>query len=262
MTTVQKIIKYAAIAFGVFLIVSICLGVIGLVSMPKDISKKELQTVELSGGTIKELRVELAAMKLVVETGDTFSAQTNNDDLFVSEKDEKLVFSEKTTIFNKTINGTLKITLPQDTVLSFVEIEMGAGAVVVQKLSAERIDFDLGAGEVQIEELYVQTSADIECGAGKFTIEKGEIHNLDIDFGVGKATVIAKLYGNSDVDCGVGEVNLTLGKKSDYAVEVNKGLGAIEVNGKACNDFAIGGGANKLSIDGGVGAIHLFFEED
>jgi hypothetical protein len=262
MTAVQKIIKYAAITFGVFLIVSIGLGVLGMVNKPKDISKKELQTVELSGGTVNELRIELEAMKLVVETGDTFSAQTNNDDLFVSEKDEKLVFSEKTAVFNKTINGTLKITLPKDMVLSFVKIEMGAGVVVVQKLSAKRIDFDLGAGEVLIEELYVQNGAEIECGAGKFTIGKGEIHNLDIDFGVGKSTVNAKLYGNSEIDCGVGEVNLTLGKKSDYKIEINKGLGTVEVNGKTCNDFSVGGGVNKLSIDGGVGAIHLFFDEE
>ncbi len=262
MTLIQKIIKYSAIAFGVFIIVSVCLGIVGIFNIPKDISEKELKTIELLESNVNELQLDLEGMNLVIETGESLLVETNNENLSIRQTGNKLSVIEKSKLFKRTVNGTLKITLPTDAVLSFIEIDMGAGAVNIQKLTATKIDFDLGAGKVQIEELYIQTSAEIECGAGEFSLANGEIHNLDIDLGVGKTTLNAKIYGNSEVNCGVGELNLSLGKKSDYQIDLNKGIGSIKVNGKKCNDFSVGGGINKLSIDGGIGAINLYFDEE
>ncbi|MBE5753440.1 MAG: DUF4097 domain-containing protein [Clostridiales bacterium] len=262
MTLIQKIIKYSAIAFGVFIIVSVCLGIVSIFNIPKDISKNELKTVELLDGNVSELSLNLEGMNLIVETGEALSVQTNNDKLNVRQTGERIVFTEQSKLFQRTVNGTLKISLPADTVLSLVEIDIGAGSINIQKLTAKKINFDLGAGKVQIDELYVQTSAEIECGAGEFSLEKGEIHNLDMDLGVGKTTLKANVFGNSEMNCGVGELNVYLTKKSDYQIDLNKGIGSIKVNGKECNDFGVGGGVNKISIDGGVGAINLYFDEE
>ena len=262
MTLIQKIIKYSAIAFGIFLIVSVCLGLVSIFNLPKDISKKELKKMEIPQINVSELRFDLEAVNLVIETGETLAVETNSESINVKNTRDKLIFAEKSGFFGKTINGTLKISLPADMVLSFVEIDMGAGMVEIEKITASKIDFDLGAGKVQIKELYVQSNAEIDCGAGEFTIEKGEIHNLDIDLGVGKSTLKANVFGMGEINCGVGELNLYLGKKSDYQINFNKGLGSIKVDGKECNDFGVGGGSNKISVDGGVGAINLYFEED
>ena len=73
MTLIQKIIKYSAIAFGVFIIVSVCLGIINIFNIPKDISKNELKTIELLDGNVNELKLDLEGMNLIVETGETLS---------------------------------------------------------------------------------------------------------------------------------------------------------------------------------------------
>ena len=259
MTVLQKVIKYAAIAFGICLIISIAIGIIGILNLPKDISAKEMQTIALKDEKITALDIELDGMKLVIETGETLAASSNNENVTCSQKDGKLSFVEKSGVFQHTINGTLKLTLPEDLVLDVVELDLGAGKVVIDRLVADRIEFEFGAGEVSIGELKVSKIAEIDCGASEFTLQSGLVYNLDLDLGVGKVNFKADIFGNSEINCGVGELNLSLGKKSDYTLALNKGLGSIRIDGRDCTDFGVGGGANKLKVDGGVGSINVNF---
>ncbi len=259
MTVLQKVIKYAAIAFGIYLIVSIAIGVISIFNLPKDVSDKEMQTIALKDETVTALNIDLEGMKLIIETGESLAASSNNENVTCSQKDGKLSFIEKSRLFNRTMNGTLKIILPEGTTLDVADFDVGAGKVTIEKLVADTVDFDFGAGEVTIESLNVKNEGDIDCGAGNFTLQSGVLYNLDMDLGIGKVDFKADIFGNSEINCGVGELNLRLGKKSDYTLSLNKGLGSIKVDGKECKDFGVGGGASKLSIDGGVGAINVFF---
>lgn len=260
MTLIQKIIKYSAIAFGIFLIVSVCLGIVSIFNRPEDISKKELQTIVLKDETVSKLSIELKGMKLIIETGESLAASSNNENVTCSQKDGKLSFIEKSRLFNRTMNGTLKIILPEGTTLDVADFDVGAGKVTIEKLVADTVDFDFGAGEVTIGALNVKSEGDIDCGAGNFTLQSGVLYNLNMDLGIGKVDFKADIFGNSEINCGVGELNLRLGKKSDYTLDLNKGLGKIKVDGTECNDFGVGGGASKLEVDGGVGAINVFFD--
>ena len=58
-----------------------------------------------------------------------------------------------------------------------------------------------------------------------------------------------------------GEAKLALiGNREDYALELEKGLGSITVDGKTVTDFgSSGSGEHRLKIEGGVGAVHLRF---
>ena len=67
-------------------------------------------------------------------------------------------------------NAVLTIYVPVGTVFENVNITTGAGRLTVDNLSAETIDFELGAGEVSIGSLVATKSADIEGGAGRITV--------------------------------------------------------------------------------------------
>ena len=102
-----------------------------------------------------------------------------------------------------------------------MDISAGAGTVKIDTLSAEKLFLDLGAGEVNIEELTAKDSAKINGGAG--------------------------------------ELNLTLlGSPEDYRITLDKGVGEATLDGKKMQDGEVyGSGDTRIDIDGGIGALHL-----
>ncbi|MBR4954346.1 MAG: DUF4097 family beta strand repeat protein, partial [Clostridia bacterium] len=137
----------------------------------------------------------------------------------------------------------------------------GAGKVRIESLSAENLELELGAGDVTAMELNITRKADIQGGAGRVTLTECSIHNLDMEMGVGQLNMHSALSGTSELDLGVGESNITLiGSKSDYSLDISKGIGELMVEGKKVNDAGIYGGQNRVTINGGIGRIDIGFD--
>lgn len=268
MTAWQKAIKYTAIAFAIFLCVSIVGGILSLFTSVsvffggKD-AVGDMQTYEITG-TITRLHIEIGASNFVIKTDDHFHVESNHKYLTVEEKDGALKLTEKKKFWNVGKgNGRLELYIPADTVFEKVEFESGAGTVEIQELLTDRLDFELGAGNVQIDRLVAASSADIDGGAGRIVINGASLANLDMDMGVGELRLTGSLTGNCSLDLGVGATKLALaGTKEDYRIAVDKGLGEITIDGSKVSDGTVyGNGANALKIDGGVGEIKISFEE-
>ncbi len=57
--------------------------------------------------------------------------------------------------------------------------------------------------------------------------------NLDLDMGVGKVELEAKLTGKMRLTRGVGKLEMELvGSADDYKIRMDKGIGAITLNGE------------------------------
>ncbi len=273
MTTVQKVIKYLAIAFAIFLTVTIiggilsAVGLIGGIFTGEDITG-QMQTYSVSAD-IQKLDIEIKAASLCIKEGEAFAVESNLKELKVDEKDGSLIIKDTTEIKvqlfgSNTINDAeLTLYVPAGTVFESVNLTTGAGKLTVHDLSAETLDFKLGAGDVSIGTLIAEKSADIDGGAGRVTISGGAITNLDLEMGVGQFNLTSVLSGNCQLHSGVGETNITLiGSKDDYKLELEKGLGSIRVDGKDVSDHgSTGNGTNKIEIHGGVGAINVDFKE-
>ena len=180
----------------------------------------------------------------------------------VTEKDEclNIVQTEK---FRGSYKGAvLTVTVPSKILESFT-LKTGAGKFTAENLTTERINFEFGAGEVSIDSLSATKSAHIEGGAGRVTISGGALHDLDMDMGVGELSLTSALTGDCEMNLGVGESNIALlGDQDSYTLEIEKGIGAISVDGKKANDYgSFGNGANEIEIHGGIGAINITFKE-
>ena len=104
-----------------------------------------------------------------------------------------------------------------------IALEAGAGKVIIEELKAKKLDFDLGAGKVEIDNLLVLDDAEIDGGAGAIKITNSAINNLELDLGVGKLELTSKLTGYNKIDSGIGETNIDLvGNESDYKIKVEK----------------------------------------
>ncbi len=267
MTTFQKVIKYLAMAFALFLIVSIIGGILSMFGLfggffGGDAVTEDVKTYEVSSD-IQSLEVKINAADFTIKQGESLSVESNLKHLAVEDKNGVLTIRE-TKKFGITYTGAvLTLYIPADAVFERANIITGAGRLTVDSLSATTMNFELGAGEVTIDTLVATSDIDIDGGAGKITISGGALHNLDLDMGVGQLNLTSALTGESDFDLGVGESNITvIGNKDDYKLDIEKGLGNITVDGTSVSNIKEqGNGNNSIEVSGGIGAINLKFQD-
>lgn len=265
MTTFQKAVKYLAMAFAIFLTVSIIGGILSMFGLfsgffGSDAVTEDIKTYTVSSD-IKSLEVKINAADFTIKQGDSFSVESNLKYLTVEDKNGVLTIRDTKKFIRTYTGAVLTLYIPADTVFDKANITTGAGRMTVDNLSADTMNFELGAGEVAIDTLVAASDIDINGGAGKITISGGALHNLDLDMGAGQLNLTSALTGESDFDLGVGESNITvIGNKNDYKLDIEKGLGNITVDGTSVSNIkGQGNGNNDIEISGGIGAINLKF---
>lgn len=268
MTNFQKTVKYIAMAFAIFLTVSIIGGILSMFGLfggffGGDAVTEDIKTYSVSAD-IKSLEIKINAADFTIKQGESFSFESNLKHLTVEDKNGILTIKE-TKKYSKTYTGAvLTLYVPADTVFDRADIITGAGRFTVDQLSARTMKFELGAGEVTIDTLIATTAIDIDGGAGRITISGGALHNLDLDMGVGQLNLTSALIGDSDFDLGIGESNITvIGNKDNYKLDIEKGIGNITIDGTSVSNIKeYGNGNNIIEVSGGIGAINLRFQEE
>lgn len=265
MTTLQKVIKYLAIAFALFLAVSIIGGILGAVGLfgglfGNDAVADEVKTYSLSSD-ITALDIDIGAADLTIKKADGFSVESNLKNLRVTEQSGTLIIEEKTR-FAEYTGAVLTLCIPEQVMFAKADILTGAGRLDIDTLSAASLHLELGAGEVMIGSLNAISKAVIGGGAGKITISNGSLRDLDLEMGVGQLNLTTSLLGSCELDLGIGESNINLiGSETDYNLDIKKGIGSITVDGNPVTDFgSSGNGSNRVEINGGIGAINIFFK--
>lgn len=273
MTTAQKIIKYIAIAIAACLIVGIVSGIIQVVGLISNVlSRNDEQTDEgnyinlIEMENVSVLDIELGYAQLTIKTGDKFKVETNDKSITakLENNKSKLTLEEPQKLIHSTDGATVIIYVPEEAVFDLVEIESGAGTIIVESLSVKKISLDLGAGKAEFDELFVTKAADIDCGTGLTVIKGGTINNLDIEIGVGKTEITSNLTGNCYIENGIGTANIKiLNSQENYTVNTSSGIGTVSVNGQNISkDSTIGNGENLIKISGGIGNVSLSFETE
>lgn len=268
MTGLQKAIKYCAMGFGIFLIISIIsaiLGGIGIITMISGGKQGSGENFTETYNDLDSIDIDVSYSSIIVQPGKEFGVRAQNVSrkFSMDEKNGNLKIKEKKSWFwGSHSSGEIIITVPEKAVLDDLTIDSGAGKIEINQVTANQLDISQGAGVLTIRNGNF-TKTDIDGGAGKIDISSSILHNLVLDAGVGKVDVEAMITGNSSIDCGVGGIYLRLlGSKEDYRIHVEKGLGSIKINGQSYNDdTSFGRGDNFIDMDGGIGSIVVDFAE-
>ena len=261
MMNFQKVIKYFAIAFACFLVVSIIGFVFSLfvyvVNMFDNQENSPIKKYDINE-VINDIEIEVSSTNLIIQRGLSFMIETNNKYIKYEIDDRELNIEEKSHFINNT-DSKLIVTIPYH--LGGLFVETGAGKVQINEVEVNILELDLGAGKTDISNILVLNDCNIDGGAGKIIIKESDITNMDLDMGVGKVELNSKLNGNSVINAGVGEINLELvGGLDDYRFNVSKGIGSIRIdNHEISNDTVYGNGQNNVRISGGVGEIKVKF---
>ena len=251
MSTAQKIIKRLAIAFAIFLIVTMFYSLVAVGMGVTNIFVKEkdttLETKKSKFNDISSINISLKYASLKIKKGSKLEVETKTtvNNIKVSQDGNK----------NKKQNVTLYI--PDDVLFDAVNIETGAGVVDIKNLNANSLNLDLGVGKTTISDVFA-SAANIETGAGDVVIADGALNDASIEVGVGKLEIGARLTGNCKIESGIGAMSLVLPNKEDYKIKFTKGLGSISYDGEnIANDTTVGDGDYYIEIDGGIGSINV-----
>lgn len=267
MIAIQKIIKYLAILFAIFIICSIFFGImsgfnaLSLMFNNDDRTLEYLDSIDIKN--VENLKIDLKSTNLIIKTGEKLRVETNNESIKYIEKNKTLFIEDKTKWYQNNLKQDLIIYVPNNLQFNNVWIEHGAGKIEIEELITSNLDLDLGAGKVEINKLTVTKEAEINGGAGEITVNNSNINNLELNVGVGKTTLTSILTGKSEIDAGIGETNLNLiGSLEDYKIYIEKGVGNASINKETMkNETSYGTGLNFVDISGGIGNINITMEE-
>ena len=269
MTTTQKIIKYLAIAFALFLVISIFSIIFGLsreiissINSDKKDSKllEEYTTISNNVNNIESFKIDISNDNIEIKEGEKFEVKTNDPDVkFYHENSKVKIKTDKTFSWHlsNSSRGTIIIYLPNEFNITELDLNLGAGKIDIDKIFVETLLMDLGAGTMTAKEINVYEKATINGGAGNINIYSGTINNLNLKLGAGNASIQSDLTGSNTLTTGVGKLNLGLSRSKDnYKFDISKGLGNIILNDfDVSEDILIGDGETKIKISGAIGNI-------
>lgn len=283
MSEVQKIIKYLAIAFAIFLSINIIGGIITAIffglsifgatlglqdaTMPKEslTTSQEIASIQ-NYEEIENIKIEVGYSKLTIKEGIELKVEaiTNAKILEVRKSGDTLVIKDNKVwnLLNEQEQNEVMITLPENMLFEKVKIDAGSGELNISNLQTKNLDFNLGAGNVTISNIAVEKRADIDGGAGKVVLRDSTLNNLDLDVGVGEFQIQhTMLLENSDIDAGVGKLEINLkGSLDDYRIIPERGLGSFTLqNEEVVENKTYGEGKNKIKIEAGVGKVDINF---
>lgn len=280
MTPFQKIIKYGAIAFSIylcFMIISMIVFAIttifgitvGIEMFGNNNNTAMVTKWEEEYSNITKIDIDLSVCKLKIKKGNTLKVEASEvSEQFKCKVDgTELKIEDKhwnRNFFNQVDETKAEITIymPEDTKFKEVKIETGINETNIEYLKADKINLEMGVGKYQIDYLSAK-NAKIKAGAGEANINNSNIEELKLDGGIGKLVFTGKITNKAEVSCGVGRMELNLiGLPTDYQVKASTGLGNFEVDGKKMKDKqTIGNGDTKIEIDAGVGETVVNFQE-
>ena len=248
MTVFQRVVKYCAMAFAVYLVVLIFGGIlaaVGGLSFLSDRFGGKEEPGEAKSYTVSqeigEIDIDLGVVDCDIVTGEGFSVESNSSKLEVNDSNGRLVITDSTR--NPKSPVKVKISVPANADIRRIDITAGAGDIYAERLVCSSLSLECDAGDVEIAEAVATVKADIEGGVGEITVGSGTLNDLDLEMGVGSLKLTNRLRGECDLEFGVGDADITLiGTAEDYSinydsdgdssrtsVNIDKGIGTVKI---------------------------------
>ena len=187
---------------------------------------------------IKSLDFDLSLCELTIyqhESDDLLFTADNTSFYFsCTQEDEQLIIKDNrpASTVQDSMKQALKLTLylsPEE--IEDIDINIGAGEITIEKISAEHIKFNCGVGDFQAEEFFCEDLG-LSCGVGEIKIARLFCEDTAIiETGTGNILLDQYQGPSLDINSGVGETTITVaGDETDYNYTLNASLGEIYLN--------------------------------
>ena len=234
MTGFQKFIKYAAIAFGIYLSITIVLVLLGIArgfvgasrndefrDLVRDREEYHTENITRNYENIKRLEVNVEETELIIRNGDTFriegtnipdkmKIEQNGDTLKVSDEELPSSFSDE--------NMVVTIYIPEDVKLDNIDLEINYMSADIQKLNTRNLTLDIYNNYCEIDEI-IADNMEFKNEEGNIDIYDAEIGRLLFDSESGVEDVSLDITGNAEINLEYSYTDMNLiGKQEDYQI--------------------------------------------
>ena len=182
------------------------------------------------------------------------------------------VYQEKGTLVIRTVRKTdadvsqcrILLQVPEGS-FEEADIEVGAGSLALNSLTAEYIDLETGAGQITADEISAE-GLSLSVGAGSILIDSMNVADLDARVGAGRFAANGTAAESVNAECSVGSIELHLkGTAADYDYELKCMAGSIHLDGEQYSGLAnekkiSNNAARTMKLECSVGEIRVEFE--
>lgn len=279
MTGFQKFIKYAAIAFGIYLSITIVLALLGiargLVRASKNDEFKDIVTdreeyktedITRTYENIRNLEVNVEETELIIRNGDTFRIEGTNipDRMEIEQEGNQLSISDEelpSSFFDG--NMVMTIYIPEDTKLDTIDLEINYVPADIQKLNATNLKLDIYNNYCEIDEI-IADNMEFKNEEGNIDIYNAEIGRLLFDSESGVEDVSLDITENAEINLEYSYTDMNLiGKQEAYQISTKNQAGNIYIDGETITSNAEtwGSGSTKINLDNVNADIFISFRE-
>ena len=279
MTGFQKFIKYAAIAFGIYLSITIVLILLGIArgfvgaskndefkDIVRDREKYQTEDITRTYENIKNLEVNAEETELIIRNGDTFKIEGTNipnkmeieqegNQLSISDEELPSGFSDE--------NMVMTIYIPEDTKLDTIDLEINYVSADIQKLNTANLKLDIYNNYCEIDEI-IADNMEFKNEEGNIDIYDAEIGSLLFDSESGVEDVSLDITGNAEINLEYSYTDMNLiGKQEDYQISTRNKFGNIYIDNEIITSNAEiwGSGNTKINLDNVNANIFITFRE-
>lgn len=239
---------------------------------------------------ISDISIELGGENLIIsESDDDYVWIRNNTGhnrvkYGIDGSTFKLSSRKRVRFWSEISKGSIYLYLPKGMTLDSIDLEMGAGKLDSDALSADKISMEIGAGEFSIEGISANevninigagkmnidavdaVEADISVGAGSVSIKGMDAEDASLEVGMGSLDLKGKISGNADVECGMGNISMVLrGDESEHNYNLDCAMGNIQIGktsytGLASERIIDNGSSSQFDVECAMGNISIKFE--
>lgn len=229
----------------------------------------ELNDNNVADNELDSIKIDLKACKINVKTAEgtgLISADYSGPRKLkpeISLENGKLVINQQGSNFR--FNGLnfegpeLDIVIGEDVDLSSFEMNINAGDIRLDGISADYLFADINAGNIEIKGCTFR-KADFDVNAGNFSINDSSFKVLNLETDAGNVEIERTGLENVKIDVNFGSVDINdLGDIDSYDIECEVDAGVIEVGGHTSGRGyeSKGSGAGTIEIEVDAGNINI-----
>lgn len=196
---------------------------------------------------------------IYTEEANEFQYYVDNKTLYLKGFDD-IIFGIQSDNFNK-----IYLEIPKDFCFENINIKLGAAYMEAHSLNVTNdISLEVGAGELLIDLLTADT-LQLELGAGNIEINHGDITDSELSVGFGNLTYHGTISKDLSAECGMGNLELFLADSYEaHNYEVDCGMGNMTLHDKTISAIAYSDDVqhntdSTYTLDCGMGNMTVLF---
>jgi hypothetical protein len=234
-------------------------------------ASQDYENTGVRAADVKNLQIEIggAAVYLYESEDDFFRIKTEGKGTYRSYEKGGTFYLEGNLDHKWVKNGIsneekVYLCLPKGIVFHEADIEIGAGWMEIDILSADEISLSAGAGGIAANKLAC-TELEVDTGAGEVTLYDVTAQKMDVENGLGSTYVKGMVSYKIDIECGMGNTELELtGSETDYNYDIECAMGSIDIGDKsygalAENIYTNNKAPGECSIECSMGTVSISF---